>query len=881
MSSILNLTTAIWRYLLIAKSLLNPIVLFALVFLSAIWAIIFAQQHDEEQRNELELAGQAINLALVFEQNVIHTIGDLDKLMIVARGLERSESRSVLWSTVIRSNFFVSNGLADLSIVNASGEVVATTLAIDPGVSVNMADRPIFKAQKRGITDQLLISPQTVGRVSKKNILQLARALRTPTGEFEGIILISLSVETIFGTYRTLELGQGGGMALIGTDDIYRAGTGIYSARAGRSYRERASVSRVGVRSMASADPLNTVEKQIVDGQPRLVVVRSVKALPLQVAVTISHDADAVTWSPMRAWYFAFASFCSLALILSTVKILRSQTQAATAAAQLGLMEVEKQVAQAAAVDRAMFLAVMSHEIRTPINGILGALDLVRGGSLDQRDTRCIRIATECGETLLGLIDDILLFSKSENGQIDVALEPFSLGDLCDKVLHAMLSITTRAGNIFTVDVGPEAYQSIRGDAGRLRQVLVNLIGNANKFTKGGSIVLRVESISQSDDLAAFAISVIDTGIGIPEEKHAVIFNQFQTLDPSYTRRTDGTGLGLAICDKLVRAMGGEIKLKSELGRGSCFAFKLQFARAQKDDGPAAADAAQQAGPAGKTLRILLAEDNPTNAYVVTEFLNDAGHQVRYAKNGREAVALAVSEEFDVILMDISMPEMSGIEATKRIRALAPPNSTVPIIALTAHVALGEQTAFLDAKMNGYLTKPVRKSQLLNAVYQTEIVPLAPRSVASPAVSIAEIADRPTISSFIRDRSIARAIKIIGIFIAELGVKIVDLRQIIERRDETALSMLAHSVIGSGSLLGAARLVDKGRAIEAAVNDGGGADWTEAECLASILAATIEVFAALNSEAALLTLVSESRPPAPRPKPASEQAALRTLVAAE
>ena len=244
---------------------------------------------------------------------------------------------------------------------------------------------------------------------------------------------------------------------------------------------------------------------------------------------------------------------------------------------QLNAMEVEKQVAERAAADRSLFLATMSHEIRTPINGVLGALDLIRDESLSDRGRHCVKMATDSGETLLGLINDILLFSKSENDRLYLDQNAFDLETLVETTKSVMINSIQKSSNAITFSVCSKVERPVIGDAPRLRQVLINLISNANKFTNDGNIALRIDSLRDDDDELTVRFSVTDTGIGIPKENHELIFNRFQTLDPSYTRRTDGTGLGLAICDKLVRAMGGEINIDSEVGRGSCFYFDLVF----------------------------------------------------------------------------------------------------------------------------------------------------------------------------------------------------------------------------------------------------------------------------------------------------------------
>ena len=373
-----------------------------------------------------------------------------------------------------------------------------------------------------------------------------------------------------------------------------------------------------------------------------------------------------------------------------------------------------------------------------------------------------------------------------------------------------------------------------------------------------------MEVVPRDEPSVTFKISVTDTGIGIPKDKQRLVFNQFETLDPSYTRRTDGTGLGLAICDKLVRAMGSVIELDSEPGRGSCFSFDLTFDLLEQPVVVPTSDeiATGAPKPASERLRILLAEDNPTNIYVATHLLTDAGHDVRHAANGREAVGLAASERFDVILMDISMPEMNGLEATAAIRAGATPNAATPIIALTAHAIIGDQDKFIGAKMNGYLTKPIRKAILIDALNSRGASTLAPdkklKQHDRAANAIEKTIGMTVLAEFVNDRPIERSLKTLTIFIAELEKKLESLRGVIESEDVEGLQMLAHSTLGSGLMVGADRMVAFGRRIESRCVQDGIVDWTVAREFVIVITETIAAYSAIADKPSLLALAKPS-----------------------
>ena len=580
-----------------------------------------------------------------------------------------------------------------------------------------------------------------------------------------------------------------------------------------------------------------------------------------------SADENDRTWLQKYWPYIAVAALSTLLLIVTATAFQLAQEQARRSLEQRNSMEVAKKVAEANAVDRSLFLAVMSHEIRTPLNGVLGALDLIKRDDLNHRTHRCVDMATESSETLLKLIDDILLFSKSDHNHIDLAQEPFVLTDLFASVHKSLLSLTISNKNRFELSICAEAKHAVVGDAHRLRQVLVNLIGNANKFTKKGRILLKIETMPGPADALTVRISVKDTGIGIPKEKQGLIFNRFQTLDASYSRRTDGTGLGLAICDKLVRAMGAEIQLESEPGVGSCFSFELTFRLSDQKVERAPESQKRLIGLGGtQPLRILLAEDNPTNVYVATELLSDAGHIVKHASNGRNAVDLANLEEFDVILMDISMPEMDGLQATAAIRSSKSRNAAIPIIALTAHVGLDDQETFQSAGMDGYLTKPVRRDVLLKAISGLAIQGKRP-GADSPVTAAAEnaasrehsVVDLATLSEFVRDRPIDRALKTVQIFVDELRHKVETLEEIIKRDSKEELQFLAHSNIGSGAMLGAVRLVELSRSVEVNCQKGAVSCASDGNILLGIMRETVAVFSTVKSEETLETLLVEKR----------------------
>jgi len=376
-----------------------------------------------------------------------------------------------------------------------------------------------------------------------------------------------------------------------------------------------------------------------------------------------------------------------------------------------------KEAAEAASRAKSEFLANMSHEVRTPMNGVLGMTELALAQATSPEQREYLEAVQSSGESLLAVINDILDFSKIESGRL--ALDPidFSLS-LCLKNSLETLAIRAREKHLgLRLEIAPDTPDMLVGDRGRLRQILLNLIGNALKFTSTGEIVVSVrpepDSSPDAPSRSLLHFSVRDTGIGIPQEKLDLVFESFVQADASTSRRYGGTGLGLTISRMLVDLMGGRIWAESQPGHGSCFHFTARFDRAVSSRSPLEKVSAQLSPPASRHLRILLAEDNPVNQKISRTMLEKNGHTVVSALNGVEALTHHQKSVFDLILMDVQMPDMDGLEATRRIRQLEENSGNhITIIALTAHAMKGDQERFLEAGMDAYLGKPVRSPDL-------------------------------------------------------------------------------------------------------------------------------------------------------------------------
>jgi signal transduction histidine kinase/ActR/RegA family two-component response regulator len=640
----------------------------------------------------------------------------LDDGQALARSLSTPATHSFLRERV--AEVPVIDGIA---LYGMDGSILSSSWTFPPP-RLSVADREYFQAHVSDPALELHVSPPAINRITGRWTFSLSRKLRSPSGRTLGVAVASIELSYFEGLYRSINFSESDSVILL----LRRDGTLLmrYPLRTemlGRSFRD-APAMRALAEALAQGRPganVRTSAPRIAnpaDAQPRMETAYAVAGFPLAVGVTATESFVLRGWRAMALFVGAGVLVTDALIAALTLWIHRLLRRRRAALLQL---EEARKAAEEASLVKSQFLANMSHEIRTPLNAIIGLTELLRRDQPTPTQVQRLDRIDMAGRHLLSTIDDILDISKIEAGRLQLEQTDFHLSGVLDQVQSIIAEQARGKGLAVTVD-GDAVPLWLRGDPTRLRQALLNYASNALKFTQQGFVAIRSRLLGEEDGRLLVRFEVQDSGIGIPADKLPGLLEQFKQADASTTREYGGTGLGLSITQHLARMMGGEAGATSTPGSGSTFWFT---ARLDRGHGPMPdLSSPVQPNDAASVLRtehcgkrVLLAEDNFVNREVAVALLNAVGLVVETAANGQEAIEKARAKGPDLILMDMQMPVMDGLHATRVIRTL-PGWESKPIVALTANAFSEDQAACIEAGMSDFLAKPVEAGMLYRVI---------------------------------------------------------------------------------------------------------------------------------------------------------------------